>query len=218
MPAQSFIHTNREPLAADVDGRFFDHLRMARQALAGSPVRRTLVWLGLSILTVILATSAGQRRSASTSPKATTAAWRSTISSWSRQAVASGFRSRISGSGRASACRSRARQVPARRCCSARSPGCGHGARAASNCPRTSRSPSCRAFPTCRRARCARCLPIRPAAQSSTTRILPKRLPPSGWSGWQPRSTVSRHGTTNSPATNCGSSPSRDCVCTSQTG
>ncbi|AMS40662.1 putative ATP-binding cassette transporter [Aminobacter aminovorans] len=60
MPAQSFIHTNREPLAADVDGRFFDHLRMARQALAGSPVRRTLVWLGLSILTVILATSAGQ--------------------------------------------------------------------------------------------------------------------------------------------------------------
>lgn len=60
MPGQSFIQTNREPLAADVDGGFFDHLKMARQALAGSPVRRTLVWLGLSILAVILATSAGQ--------------------------------------------------------------------------------------------------------------------------------------------------------------
>lgn len=60
MPGQSFIQTNREPLAADVDGGLFDHLKMARQALAGSPVRRTLVWLGLSILAVILATSAGQ--------------------------------------------------------------------------------------------------------------------------------------------------------------
>lgn len=60
MSGQSFTQANREPLAPDFDAGFFSHFKMARQALAASPVRRTLVWLSLSILAVIIATSAGQ--------------------------------------------------------------------------------------------------------------------------------------------------------------
>lgn len=60
MPGQSFTQANREPLAPDFDGGFLNHLKMARQALASSPVRKTLAWLCLSILGVIIATSAGQ--------------------------------------------------------------------------------------------------------------------------------------------------------------
>lgn len=60
MPGQSFTQTNREPLAPDFDGGFLSHLKMARQALASSPVRKTLTWLSLSIFAIIVATSAGQ--------------------------------------------------------------------------------------------------------------------------------------------------------------
>ena len=50
-----------EPLLTSVpDGGFPIHLKMARQALAGSPVRRSLTWLCIGIFAVIVATSIGQ--------------------------------------------------------------------------------------------------------------------------------------------------------------
>ncbi|ODT05880.1 MAG: glycosyl transferase family 1 [Mesorhizobium sp. SCN 65-20] len=61
MPGQSSNAAKPEPLVPEFDGGGFrGHLKMAREALAGSPVRKTLAWLCLSILAVILATSAGQ--------------------------------------------------------------------------------------------------------------------------------------------------------------
>ncbi|MCX8567776.1 MULTISPECIES: ABC transporter ATP-binding protein/permease [Hyphomicrobiales] len=61
MPSQSFDRANREPLVPEFDGGgFLGHLKMARQALAGSPVRRTLTWLSLSIVVIIIGTSIGQ--------------------------------------------------------------------------------------------------------------------------------------------------------------
>lgn len=61
MPGQSFNQANREPLAPDYDGGGFPgHLKMAREALANSPVRKPLIWLCLSIFAVIVATAVGQ--------------------------------------------------------------------------------------------------------------------------------------------------------------
>ena len=47
-------------MALDFDGGFFSHLEMVRQALAALPVCRKLTWISLSILAVIVATSAAE--------------------------------------------------------------------------------------------------------------------------------------------------------------
>ncbi|WP_269931201.1 ABC transporter ATP-binding protein/permease [Aminobacter sp. HY435] len=61
MPGQSFNQANREPLAPEYDGGGFPgHLKMAREALALSPVRKPLIWLCLTIFAVIVATAFGQ--------------------------------------------------------------------------------------------------------------------------------------------------------------
>lgn len=61
MRSQSYKQSNREPMASDFDGGgFAGHLKMAQQALATSPVRNVLIWLGLSVLAVIVATALGQ--------------------------------------------------------------------------------------------------------------------------------------------------------------